>query len=194
MKKLLIILACIAGTPSMQAQGVNKTDSTQIRTTIFSFYNWYLKNNSRINSFNLYSGVRSNDTPPYHINWKEDEKYFAYIRSSVPQLGEEYIRNQKIFLKQCDSAFKADTEGDVPYGFDWDWYTDSQEEPSYLVDELKKAKQWVMNVKGVDATVDLLSYYMDKNKKVETVIMCFAMKKEKGKWKIAKIGCAYKED
>ncbi len=82
----------------------------------------------------------------------------------------------------------------MPYNFDYDWYTNSQEEPQVLVDELKKSKQWITTVKGMDATVDVLGFYMDNGKQVETVIMCFGMKKEKGKWKIARIGCPYQPE
>ncbi|MBL0152098.1 MAG: hypothetical protein IPP93_00875 [Chitinophagaceae bacterium] len=145
-------------------------------------------------NYNLYEGIRSKDNPPYRINWKEAERYFGFIRSSVPQLGEEFIKNLRILLKQSDSAFKADPESDMPYNFDYDWYTNSQEEPQVLVDELKKSKQWITTVKGMDATVDVLGFYMDSGKKVETVIMCFGMKKEKGKWKIARIGCPYQPE
>ncbi len=63
-------------------------------------------------------------------------KYQDFIRTSAPQLGEEFIKNQKHFFEQCDSAFKVDVKDEIPYGFDWDWYTNSQEDPQYLLDEM----------------------------------------------------------
>ena len=192
MKKMYFILGLVVSLDSL-AQ-VSKSDSIQIRTTVLSFYDWYEKNHPRLNSFELYKGVNSPDEPPYKINQNEVSRYFAFIRSSVPWLGEEFINNQKKFFSVCDSAFKADPEGEIPYGFDYDWYTNSQEDAGWLVDELKKSKQWVMNVNGVDARVDVLGYFMDDGKPLETVIMCYAMKKEKGKWKIARIGCPYSKD
>jgi hypothetical protein len=193
MRKILtpILVCLLAATGMTQPAATFKSDSTQIRATVLSFYNWYMKNHARLNSFELYTGIKTKDAPPYKINWKEAEKYFAYIRSSVPQLGEVFIANQRAFLKECDSAFKEDPEGDVPYGFDYDWYTNSQEDASYLVDELKKSKQWVTTVNGSTADVDVLGYYMDGTRKIETVVMCFTMNKQKGKWRIAKIGCPY---
>lgn len=169
------------------------SDSVQIRNSIFTFYNWYNKNDAKFQAFHLYSSIKTKDAPPYKINWKEVDRYQSFLRTSVPNIGEEFIKNQRIFLQQCDSAFKVDVEDDIPYGFDYDWYTNSQEEPQLLIDELKKSKQWMMTIKGNDATVDVLGYYMNGKEKVETVVMCFGMKKEKGKWKIAKIGCPYTE-
>src|SRR5262245_51663259 len=144
MKHLLFfLLASLAITGSQaQYQRASAEDSTRIGATIMDFYNWYLENPAKLNSFELYRGVKVKDQPPYKIDWKEADKYFAFIRSSVPQLGEEFIKNQRAFLKKCDSAFKADLDGDVPYGFDYDWYTNSQEEASYLVDEIKKSPKW----------------------------------------------------
>lgn len=189
----MLLLAMIMALFSVAQAGKKiNADSVLIRNSIMSFYNWYLKNDSKLNSFELYQSLKEKFSPPYKINWKEAEKYFAFIRSSVPQLGETFIKNQRAFLKQCDSAFKVDLEDDIPYGFDHDWYTQSQEDPKWLVDELKKSKQWVMTIKGTDASVDVLGYYTDNGKKTETVVMCFEMKNEKGKWKIAKIGCPYK--
>jgi hypothetical protein len=191
MKKIVIIFSLAILAKNTVCAQTSRTDSTQIRSTIMSFYNWYIKNQSKINSFELYKGTKSSDTPPYKINWPEVNKYFAFIRSSVPWLGEAYIANQKKFFQECDSAFKADPEGEIPYGFDFDWYTNSQEDAGWLVDELKNATQWVTTVNGMDATVDVLGFYNDNGKQVETVILCYAMKKEKGKWKIARISCPY---
>ncbi len=190
MKKIILsfVVVLISATLFAQKSG---SDSTQIRQTIMSFYGWYTKNHARLNSFELYKGTKTNDSPPYKINWVEVNKYFSYIRSSVPWLGEEFIKNQKIFFQQCDSAFSEDEEGEIPYGFDYDWYTNSQEDVSWLVDELKKATQWVTTVNGTDANVDVLGLYNDNGKEIETVILCYGMKKEKGKWKISRIGCPY---
>jgi hypothetical protein len=188
MKKAILIFLLLAGTATTKAQ-TSKTDSTQIRATIMSFYNWYLKNHAKLNSFKLYRGIKVKDAPPYRINWTEANRYFSFIRSSVPGLGEAFIAGQKVFLQQCDSAFRVDTEDEIPYGFDYDWYTNSQEDAGYLVDELKKAKQWATTVHGTEANVDVLGSFLNNGVPVETVIMCYIMKREKGKWKIAGIGC-----
>lgn len=190
---LLFIIYFTAVVSAAQSVKSINDDSLQIRNTVTTFYNWYNKNYTKFQSFTLYTGVKKIAGPPYKINWKEAERYLIFIRTTVPWLGDEFIKNQRNFFRQCDSAFKVNTEEEIPYGFDYDWYTNSQEEPQWLTDELKKSKQWVITVKGNNANVDVLGYYMDQGNKVETVVMCFVMKKEKAKWKISKIGCVYQE-
>lgn len=159
-------------------------DTAEIKETILSFYNWYVPNWEKLSQFKLYRG----ETPPYKMDWDEVNKLHAYIRGSVPQLGEEFISNQVQFLKQSDSAFKVDLQDEMPYGFDYDWYTNSQEDPVYLRDALVKSTKWTYNVNGDRAVVDVKGKWFDDNKETESTIMKFDMKKESGKWKIAKIG------
>lgn len=163
-------------------------DSMEIRKVITEFYDWYNKNYTKFLEYNLYNGIKKKDVPPYKINWDVVEKYHAFIRKEVKELGEEFIKNQKNFLQQCDSAFKVDVEDEIPYGFDYDWYTNSQEDPKYLLDEMNKSKKWIINVNGNDATADIKGPYNDNGKQSETTIIKLAMKKENDKWKIAKIG------
>ena len=163
-------------------------DSTEIRTAVTDFYNWYNKNFDKLQHYTLYSSVKKKDAPPYKINWDEVEKYQQFIRTSVPQLGEEFIKNQKHFFQQCDSAFKVDVEDDIPYGFDYDWYTNSQEDPQYLVDEINKNKPWPITITGENAIAEVKGDFENKGKKEESTFVILYMKKEKGQWKIAKIG------
>src|ERR1051325_7794636 len=83
-----------------------KSDSAEIRTAITSFYNWYNTNWKHIQAFKFYYSTKKKDSPPYKINWKEVERYFAYIRKSVPYLGEEFINQQRTFFTKCDEMFK----------------------------------------------------------------------------------------
>jgi hypothetical protein len=161
-------------------------DSAEIRTVITDFYNWYNKNYSKLQAYKLYSGIKKKDAPPYKINWDEVEKYQQFIRDNVPQLGEEFIANQKHFFQQCDSAFKVDVEDDIPYGFDYDWYTNSQEETQYLVDEVNKSLPWNIRWSGDNAMVEVTGEYTNDGKKTTGTAITIAMKKENGKWKIAK--------
>ena len=163
-------------------------DSAGIRTVITDFYNWYNKNYTKFQRYHLYSGIKKKDAPPYKINWDEVERYQQFIRDSVPQLGEAFIAEQKHFFQQCDSAFKVDVEDDIPYGFDYDWYTNSQEDPAYLVDNINKANHWIMNMKSDDATVEIKPISQEEKKEVDETLIKLAMKKEKGNWKIARIG------
>ncbi len=191
MKKILLALILLGFCSISFSQPKQIPDSVQIKTTILNFYNWYNKNWKRLDGFKLYSGIKVKDSPPYKINWKEAERYFSFIKINMPQLGNEYINNERKFFRQCDSAFKAEPEEEIAYGFDYDRFTNSQEEPQWFIEELKKAKQWAIIVTGNTAAVDILGSYADNGKELETVIMCLVMKKEKLKWKVAKIGCAY---
>ncbi len=162
-------------------------DSTDIRKVITDFYNWYNSNFTKMMAFKLYSGIKKADEPPYKINWDEVEKYQAFIKDSVLWLGTEFLANQKKMFEQCDSAFKADTQDEIPFGFDYDWYTNSQEDPSYLLDGIKASHKWMLNVKGEEATVEI-GVPEDKNYAYGTLLLFVALKKENGQWKITKIG------
>jgi hypothetical protein len=163
-------------------------DSAEIRKVITDFYKWYTANDTKLQGYDLYSSIKRKSLPPYKMNWEQVEKYQAFIRSSVPQLGETFLRNQKRFFEQCDSAFKVNVDDDIPYGFDYDWYTNSQEDPQYLLDEINKSKPWSMTLAAEDATVSVKGEYDNNGKPEETTFITLAMKKENGQWKIAKIG------
>ncbi|MEQ1675676.1 MAG: hypothetical protein ABL876_03170 [Chitinophagaceae bacterium] len=164
------------------------TDSAAIRKTIVDFYNWYDKNYMLLNNYHLYASIKKKNAPPYKINWDEVERYHQFLRLNIPQLGEEFVMNQKRFFKECDSAFKLDTEGDIPYGFDYDWYTNSQEEPSYLLKQVNKSKPWGLNWSGEYVLVDVKGNYDNNGKKEDETLVTLTMKKEGEEWKIAKIG------
>lgn len=159
-------------------------DSAHIRTVVLDFYNWYNKNYEKFMEFRLYKGIKKNDMPPYKINWEEVKKYQDFIKSSVPNLGEEFLTDQLAFFKQCDSAFKVDVNDEIPYGFDYDWYTNSQEDPQYLLDEInKKENKWQINVNGNIAKVKV-----NDNQNKDYAILTMLLKKEDDKWTIVKIG------
>ena len=162
-------------------------DSAAIRIVITDFYNWYNKNYTKFQAYDLYGGIKKKGTPPYKINWEAVEKYQQFIRDSVPQLGEAFLADQKYFFQVCDSAFKVDKEDDIPFGFDYDWYTNSQEDPQYLVDGINKSVTWIINVKGDRATVEI-GAPDDKNYVSGSLLIQLDMKKENDKWRIAKIG------
>lgn len=162
-------------------------DSTEIRKVITDFYNWYNINYTKFQDYHLYSGIKKKDAPPYKINWDEVEKYQDFIRSSVPQLGEEFLKNQKMMFTKSDSAFKVDVNDDIPYCFDYDWYTNSQEEPSYLLNGINKSGKWIVKIKGEEASVEI-GAPNDKDYVDGSLLLYIGMKKENNQWKIAKIG------
>ena len=77
-----------------------------------------------------------------------------------------------------------DVNDEIPYGFDYDWYTNSQEDPQYLLDEInKKENKWQINVNGNIATVKV-----NDNQNKDYAILTMLLKKENDKWLIVKIG------
>lgn len=209
MKKILSILslfamsllACKDKQPTTEKQETAATkpaiveadpaaDSAGIRKTITDFYNWYAKeeNFKKFQAYDLYVSIKKKNMPPYKIDWDAVEKYQQFIRSTVPQLGEEFLRNQKYFFRQCDSAFKKDLQDELPYGFDYDWYTNSQDDAIYLVDEINKNKPWPISINGDTAFVEIKGDFDDNGKKTASTVLSLYMKKEGGQWKIAKIG------
>ncbi len=157
-------------------------DSAEIRTVITSFYTWYNTNYTKLMKYDLYSGIKKKDKPPYKINWDEVEKYQQFIQDSIPQLGAAFLASQKHFFEQCDSAFKKDVGDGPPYGFDYDWYTNSQEDVQYTLDEVNK-NNWIISQSGENARVQV-----GGSKESNDTGLIIYMKKENDKWTIAKIG------
>lgn len=162
-------------------------DSADIRFVIIDFYTWYDKNYRQMMKYQLYSGINKKDEAPYRLNRDEVNRYLAFIRDSVSQLGDAFLDNHERLFTKIDSAFKVDVEGDVPYYFDFDWFTNSQEGADYLLDGIKKSTKWIINVKDNDATVEI-GAPEDKNYVPGSLLLQLNMKKENGLWTIAKIG------
>lgn len=162
-------------------------DSANIRNVILDFYTWYTGNYDMMMGYQLYKGINKMDQPPYKINWDEVKRYQAFIKDSVPQLGQDFLDNQMKMFRQCDSAFKVDMADEIPYGFDYDWYTNSQEEPSYLLTGIRSSGKWIISIKGDEASVEI-GAPEDKNYVSGSLLLFVGLKKENGQWKIAKIG------
>lgn len=201
MKKLSYLLFVVFVIVSASCKGKNSADNKEslaenitsnndtadIRNTILDFYSWYSKNYEEFMKYHLYSGIKKEDEPPYKINWDEVKKYQDFIRNNVSQLGEDFLTNQQALFKKCDSAFKVDVEDDIPYYFDFDWYTNTQEDPQYMLDEIKKSKLWQISIDGDKAKVNIKGYDNNGEQPAVTVID-LELKKENNTWKIARIG------
>jgi hypothetical protein len=105
-------------------------EQEKIRQTFFRFLAFYEKNEKRFN-FNLYRGTGPDNAPPYRVNWKEAERYFAFLRREVPMVGEAYIKAERAHFKFSDSCFKTDPEEEMPVGFDYDRWAGGQESIEY---------------------------------------------------------------
>ena len=166
------------------------TDSVQIKNTVIQFYKWYKANWKQLAAFKLYKSRQHKEGPPYMINWKEVETYFSYLRHHVPYLGEAFIASERRAFKAIDAAFIKYPEDDVPAGFDYDRFTDTQQDPKWFWQELnKKANTWTITISGNKATV-VVKGKNDQDKAAEdTDVFCGSVAKEKGTWKMATLAC-----
>ncbi len=158
-------------------------DSAAIRNVIISFYNWYNTNYTKLMKYDLYSGIKKEDAPPYKINWNEVGRYQQFIRDSIPQLGAAFLAEQKLFFQRADSAFKKDVEDDIPYGFDYDWYTNSQEDTQYTLELINRNEPWNMMIDPEKAQVEI-----GVTQEEGSTGLIIQLKKENDKWTISKIG------
>jgi hypothetical protein len=192
--KKLFFLACIIAATQLAAQ--TKQEAALIKKTK-DFYAWYKKNPNKLDNFKLHGSKTKDDAGPYFIIWKNVEKYFAYIRKSVPMLGEAYIENERKDLKELDKYYKENLDDGIPAGFDADRIVGGQ----VGVDEaleyaFPKQGKWKVSIDGNTATVawvhKTLNY--DTNEMEETSSTT-ELKKEKGIWKISKtLAMTYKDE
>ncbi|HUR66960.1 MAG TPA: hypothetical protein VMZ03_11490, partial [Chitinophagaceae bacterium] len=161
---MITIIACnnkkeenkepVAGT-TVEVSTDTASDSAAIRAVIIDFYNWYNSHYKKLMGYDLYSSIKKKNEAPYKMNWDEVKKYQDFINDSIPQLGDAFLLDQKRMFEKADSAFKVDLKDDVPAYFDYDWYTNSQEDPSYLLEGIKASGKWIINVKEDDASVEI---------------------------------------
>lgn len=157
-----------------------------VKKTFTDFLQFYLQNVKTFNSFELYKGTGKEDAPPYHIQWKEVERYFAFLRTRVPYISEAYIRSERNDFKFYDSCYKANPEEEIPVGFDFDRWAGGQEEASYLVKWYTDPKnKYEVKITGNKAILRIGSVLWDgateENRSWSYVLMI----KEKGRWKMA---------
>ena len=183
MKKLLFILFLFCASSAISQKKVVNTDENACKTTVVDFYKWYKANWKKMNAFVLYKGKKKKNMPPYVIDWKAVDKYFAFIRNSVPYFGETFITHEKKFFKETQQEFDADPDGEVPAGFDYDRFDGSQEEPKYMVDQiiLYPKNKWEVKINGNVATVVITDMHKDAGIQKHKV----GLVKENGTWKIS---------
>ncbi len=161
-------------------------EQTAIRKVFFDFLGFYKKNEAKFNSFKLYKGTGKENNPPYKVQWKEAEKYFTYLRSSVPYVGEAYIKAEKEHFKYADSCFKADPQDEIAAGFDFDRWAGGQESIEYTYKWYTSSKnKYRVTVTGNTAVLkiggELYAGAAEKDRSWSFVPFV----KEKGKWKMA---------
>lgn len=180
MKKILSGLILLFLTLPALAQ--LNAEQTTIRKVFFGFLAFYKKNEAKFNSFKLYKATGKDDEPPYKLQWKEAEKYFAYLRSSVPYVGEAYINAERSHFKEAEKNFKKYPDDEIPAGFDFDRWAGGQESIEYTYKWYTSPKnKYKVIITGNTAKLKIGSGADPKN--MSWSMVPFA--KENGKWKMA---------
>ncbi len=184
MKKFFLLLAfpffCFASQAQLNAE------QKSIKKLFFDFQNYYLKNDHKFDAFHLYKGKGKEYAPPFHIQWKEVERYVAFLRKQVPYVGEAYIKNELIDFKYYDSCYKADPNEELPVGFDADRWAGGQESVEYMVKWNTNPKNiYQVKINGNKATLKIGFLLMDGDAEKDRIWDYVLFTKEKGIWKIS---------
>jgi hypothetical protein len=184
MKKIAVcfiaLLLALSGYAQLNAE------QTTIKKVFFDFLMFYKKNEAKFNSFKLYKGTGKENNPPFKLQWKEAEKYFAYLRSSVPYVGETYVNAENVHFKYADSCFKADTQDEIPAGFDFDRWAGGQESIEYTYKWYTSAKnKYKVIITGNTAVLKIGAELFAGAAEKERSWSFVPFVKEKGKWKMA---------
>lgn len=184
MKRIFCLLILFITVHAATAQLTKEQEL--IKKTFFDFLDYYEKNEAKFYSFKLYKGTGVENGPPYHIDWKEGEKYFSWLRTNVPYVGEAYIKNERKDFKFYDSCFKADPEEEMPMGFDYDRWTASQEGIEYMIEWYMSPKnKYEVIIKGKKAKLRIGSALWESDEEKDRGWSVVDFVKEKGKWKMA---------
>ena len=184
MRKIFFLLVVVV--ISINAKPQLTGEQVSIKKTFFDFLAFYQKNEEKFYSFKLYKGVGENNDPPYHIQWKEVEKYFSWLRSNVPYVGEEYIKNEKKDFQFYDSCFKAEPDEEIPFGFDYDRWAGGQESIEYMIVWYTSPKnKYVVNINGDKAELKIGSELWQGAEEKDRAWSVVPFVREKGVWKMA---------
>jgi len=183
MKKLLLLLLCCA---SFAAFSQPLTGEKKIvKDAVVNFFNWYKTGWKGFEQYKLYTGDSAGkDGPPYKIDWLNVGKHFQWIRQNAPLLSEEFLQNETIFFKYCDSMFKKNPTDEMPIGFDYERILGGQEDVALVLKSGWLNPKLVWKVKWIGsskAEVTALKKGAVENDETDRMMMV----KEKGKWKVA---------
>jgi hypothetical protein len=180
MKKIIVALfllfCCVTTFAQLNAE------QKSIKKVFANFLNFYQKNEKKFDAFKLFKGKADNGFgPPYYIQWKEVGKYFTFLRTQVPYVGEAYITNERKHFTTLDSIYKAYPTEEIAEGFDYDRWAGGQESVKYMV-------KWHLNPKNkiqviITGNTAILRIGTSINNEVSWSEVPFV--KEKGKWVMA---------
>jgi len=176
----IILLFTLPGYTQLNAE------QAAIKKVFFDFLGFYKKNEKTFNAFRLYKGKGKDNSPPYHIQWAAAEKYFAYLRSKVPYVGEAYIKAERDHFKFSDSCFKADPNDEIAAGFDYDRWAGGQESIQYMYKWYTSSlNKYIITITGNTAVLKIGGMLMEGAEEKDRSWSFVPFIKEKGKWKMA---------
>lgn len=182
--KFLLLLCFLLTVNFIAAQKKIPSDSAQARTTVTNFYKWYNTNWKKLSAFRLYKGKTKKDSPPYVIDWEEAGRYFSYLRKNVPYFAEGFITTEKKRLTKAEIYFQKAPEDDIPAGFDYDSFTNSQESPGVFLKELLNGSNRWKIIYPEKGQAHISVMYPEGD-----LFCCSDLVKEKGVWKITGLSC-----
>lgn len=157
-----------------------------VRKVFFDFLGFYKMHEAKFNSFRLYKGAGKENGPPFKVLWKEAEKYFTYLRSSVPYVGQAYIEAEREHFKYADSCFKANPEDEIAAGFDFDRWAGGQESIKYTYKWYTSSKnKFSVTITGNTAVLKIGAELLNGATEKDRTWSMVPFTKEKGKWKMA---------
>ena len=184
MKKCTILLVFSFLYFSSQAQ--LNTEQKSIKKIFIDFQNFYLKNEKKFDAFHMYKGQGKEFAPPFHIQWKEVDKYVAFLRKEVPYVGEAYIKSERLDYLYYDSCFKADPKEEMAVGFDFDRWAGGQESIEYMVKWNTNTKNiYKVTINGNKAILKIGFLLMKEDTEKDRIWDYVLFTKEKGIWKMA---------
>lgn len=184
MKKCTILLVffffCFISYAQLNAE------QKSIKKLFVDFLHFYQKNEKKFDAFHMYKGQGKENAPPFHIQWKEVDKYVAFLRKQVPFVGEAYIKSERMDFLYYDSCFKADPNEEMAVGFDFDRWGGGQESIEYMIKWYTNPKNiYLVNIVGNNATLKIGSAISKEETEKDRSWNMVLFTKEKGIWKMA---------
>ncbi|MEI6087383.1 MAG: hypothetical protein WCR66_07350 [Bacteroidota bacterium] len=157
-----------------------------IQNVFFNFLYSYQKQESIFDSFKICTGSGTENGPPYHIQWKEVDRYITFLKKSVPFVGDAYIENERKNFRFYDSCYKDDPKEELAVGFDFDRWAGGQENVAYLVKWHTDQKNiYQVNIKGNSAELRIGHPLWKGSVENERLWNIVPFIKEKGRWVMA---------
>lgn len=170
------------GFAQAEMKPASPVDSLKIRKQASDFFRWYARNWRQVESFKLYTTSTSDTGQRHRINWKTVARYEEFLRSRLPMVGEAFILAERAFFRRADSAFRAEPQEEMPFGFTYDRWVNAQEYPSYVVPFiLDPNRKWEILVQDNRGVIHI--YYLNPAEGRDQIRVV----RERGRWKLASV-------